>query len=264
GQNNLYISGIGTTNPGAKLDVAGNIGIGASTSENTIRFYGVSGDGPGSYNHTVIAERLFAGVDRSELLLFKGNDPDGPGVGDRIRLDTTGSIVFQTGGGNRVYNPSVEGLTRMIITSDGNVGIGTTTPAYKLDVAGDTRVTGNVYASGFIQSSDLRLKKNIVGLENVLEKLKEIRGVKFEWNELYEQMQRGKSGKLNIGVVAQDVEKVFPELVSEWEYNGEKYKAVDYGRLTAVLLEAIKEQQKTIENQQKEINWLKEEIRKLK
>ncbi|MER3570127.1 MAG: hypothetical protein C4348_00725, partial [Patescibacteria group bacterium] len=98
---------------------------------------------------------------------------------------------------------------------------------------------------------------------NVLEKLKEIRGVKFEWNELYEQMQRGKSGKLNIGVIAQDVEKVFPELVSEWEYNGEKYKAVDYGRLTAVLLEAIKEQQKTIENLQKKIDEKEKRIERL-
>ena len=61
-------------------------------------------------------------------------------------------------------------------------------------------------------------------------------------------------GRRHIGVIAQEIEKEFPELVSEWEQDGVKYKAVDYSRLTAVLLQAIKEQQKEIEELKKKIS----------
>lgn len=128
--------GIGKETPNDMLDVAGNLKIGASASENTIKFYGLTGDDPGNYTNTVIAERLYnfngSDADHSELLFFKGNDPDNCGTppphgscGDRIRFDTPGSILFQTGNGFRSYSPTTEGITRMIINSDGTVGIGT-------------------------------------------------------------------------------------------------------------------------------------------
>ena len=112
------------------------------------------------------------------------------------------------------------------------VGIGTLTPGYTLDVAGPA------HASSFPTSSDARLKENVVQLDNVLEKLEKIRGVSFEWNAVYESLGRS-TGHREIGVIAQDVEAQFPELVTEW--GEEHYKAVDYGRLTGVLIEAIKE-----------------------
>jgi hypothetical protein len=69
------------------------VGIGTSASENTLRFYGITGDNPGGYDHTVIAERQYGAVDESELLLFKGNDPVAcVGCQDRIRIDTPGYI----------------------------------------------------------------------------------------------------------------------------------------------------------------------------
>jgi hypothetical protein len=114
----------------------------------------------------------------------------------------------------------------------GSVGIGTAKPAYKLDVAGE------VHASNFPNSSDVRLKTNVTPLTNVLEKLEKIRGISFEWNEVYEALGRS-TGHREIGVTAQDVEAVFPELVTTWGDEG--YKAVDYGRLTGVLIEAAKE-----------------------
>ena len=114
----------------------------------------------------------------------------------------------------------------------GDVGIGTTTPGYKLDVA------GSAHATSFPVSSDARFKKNVNRLTNVLDKLDKVRGVSFEWNETYEALGRS-SGHREIGVIAQEVEKVFPELVSSW-YD-EEYKAVDYSRMTGVLIEAVKE-----------------------
>ena len=122
---------------------------------------------------------------------------------------------------------------RMVISSPGDVGIGAMDyPAYKLDVAGEA------HATSFPTSSDTRFKTNVTQLTDVLEKLEKIRGVSFDWNELYESLGRS-SGHREIGVIAQEVEAVFPELVTTW--GDEKYRAVDYGRLSAVLIEAIKE-----------------------
>jgi hypothetical protein len=82
------------------------------------------------------------------------------------------------------------------------------------------------------------LKREVRPLIQALEKLDRIRGSSFEWNELYESLGRS-TGHREIGVIAQEVETVFPELVTSW--GEESYRAVDYGRLTAVLIEAVKE-----------------------
>ncbi len=119
-------------------------------------------------------------------------------------------------------------------TTTGNVGIGIQTgaPAAKLDVG------GAVHATAFPASSDERFKTNVQPITNVLEKLEKVRGVSFEWNELYESMGRS-THRREIGVIAQELEPHFPELVSAWDEEG--HRAVDYGRMTAVLLEAVKE-----------------------
>ncbi len=117
-------------------------------------------------------------------------------------------------------------------TGRGKVGIGTKEPAERLDVA------GAAHASSFPTSSDARFKTNVTQVKNVLEKLEGLRPVSFEWNELYESLGRS-TGRREIGLIAQEVEAAFPELVSTWGEEG--YKAVDYGRLTAVLIEAVRE-----------------------
>jgi len=100
-------------------NIAGNLKVGASTTENSIKFYGVSGDAPGSHTTTVIAERLYGASDVSELLIFKGNDPITSGP-DRIRYDSVGGHVFQVGG-VRYYDPATEGTTAMTIDATGAV-----------------------------------------------------------------------------------------------------------------------------------------------
>ena len=94
----------------------------------------------------------------------------------------------------------------------------------------------------------------------MLERLERIRGVSFDWNELYESVGHS-TGHREIGVVAQEVEAVFPELVSVW--GDEKYMAVDYGRFTAVLVEAVKEQQRQIGPQNTRIDVLLQRIKSL-
>ena len=97
------------------------------------------------------------------------------------------------------------------------------------EVTGDFTATGNVTAY-----SDERLKENIKPIENAVDKVKQLRGVTYDWKE---------TGEASVGVIAQEVEAVFPELVVE----NEEYKSVDYGKLTSVLIEAIKEQQAQID-----------------
>ncbi|MDA9050978.1 tail fiber domain-containing protein [bacterium] len=97
--------------------------------------------------------------------------------------------------------------------------------------ANTIRCTGDVVA---YYSSDEQFKDNIVTLEGALDKVKAIRGVRFDWNDKQDVYEGH-----DIGVIAQEVEAVLPELVHEREHNNSK--AVDYVKLTAVLIEAVKE-----------------------
>ena len=97
--------------------------------------------------------------------------------------------------------------------------------------ANTIRCTGDIVA---YYSSDKQFKDNIVTLDGALDKVKAIRGVRFDWNDKQDVYEGH-----DIGVVAQEVEAVLPELVHEREHNNSK--AVDYVKLTAVLIEAVKE-----------------------
>jgi len=116
----------------------------------------------------------------------------------------------------------------MSIRNDGNVGIGTIWPNYKL---------GTVKANNFIPSSDKRWKTNIKPLQGALDNVLKLQGVSYNWNTK-DYPNNGFDDKPQIGFVAQEVEPVLPELVST-DDNG--YKGVDYDKMTAVLVEAVKE-----------------------
>ena len=90
------------------------------------------------------------------------------------------------------------------MSTTGNVGIGTSSPSEKLYVTGNVKATGAMKAEAFIYDSDKRLKKDITQLEDVDANLTALTGVNFTWKE---------SGRKDIGFIAQDVEKVLPELV---------------------------------------------------
>ncbi|MGD0342362.1 MAG: tail fiber domain-containing protein, partial [Bacteroidales bacterium] len=113
------------------------------------------------------------------------------------------------------------------------------------------KINGSIeYTGSLTYISDLRLKKNITAINDVIEKLKSLRGVYYEWDKNETSGMVVDDGR-QIGVIAQDVEKAFPELVVT---NNKGYKMVDYIKLTPILLEGIKEQQGYIEGQQKQID----------
>lgn len=112
--------------------------------------------------------------------------------------------------------------------SGGSMGIGTITPSESL------HVIGNILTSGTVtQASDRRLKKDIRPIENALDKIGMIEGVSYEWKE----NQKHHQGR-ELGVIAQDVEKVFPEAVRT-DKSG--LKAVSYSALVSPLINAVKE-----------------------
>jgi hypothetical protein len=139
----------------------------------------------------------------------------------------------------------------------GRLGIGTSDPEQKLDIAGGSGRVEPGY--GWLTSSDHRLKKNISTLEGSLEKISRLRGVRFDSKEA---VHVDNGGGRHIGVIAQELEKEYPELVVGDEKTG--YKAVAYDKLTAVLIEAVKEMKALNEKQQTEIEELRSMIKELK
>jgi hypothetical protein len=137
----------------------------------------------------------------------------------RLQLQT------QAGGGT-TWN------TGILIDDTGKVGVGTTGPAYALDVLGTIRATGDVIAY-----SDARVKDNVETITGALSKVKSLRGVSYTRND-------SEDKSLKIGIIAQEVLKVLPEVVQQ---DDEGKYSVAYGNMVGLLIEAIKEQQQQIE-----------------
>ena len=143
-----------------------------------------------------------------------------------------------------------------------NPGTGTTSPGYTLTVSGTSWTTNNAWAG-----SDIRWKQNIVPLQSSLDKVMQLKPVNFDWRA-NEFPDLHFSNGTQIGFIAQDVEKVIPEVVTT-DNNG--YKGISYERITPVLTGAIQEQQSEIsmlkaENtvMKSDIEMMKLEIQKLK
>ncbi len=123
-----------------------------------------------------------------------------------------------------------------------NVGIGTSTPATILQIG---QGLGAALSDGWQTYSSRRYKKNIQTIGNALLEVERLRGVTYESK---------RDGKHEIGVIAEEVDQVVPEIVAktkEGEVNG-----VDYGRLAPILIEAVKEQQKEIQEERLQISDL--------
>jgi hypothetical protein len=143
---------------------------------------------------------------------------------------TTGNIVATT--------------PRIYIINTGNVGIATASPTERLHVVGNGLFTGTVCASNVTCPSDMRFKKNFRPLDNAMAQVMQVEGVRYDWRR-DEFPEHNFSDKNQMGFIAQDLEKLFPEMVIT---DSKGYKSVDYARITPLLVEALKEQQKIIDD----------------
>ncbi len=220
--------GIGTTSPGAALDVTTSAGtwttegwnktlkIGADGSHGTIRFPFNAGTQFGIGSTTDGVFRIFhsAATDGSAAASYDFN-----------------------------------------IATNGHVGIGTPTPGQRLDIAGGNARVASGYS--WLTNSDARYKTNISTLDGALEKVVALRGVRYDVRD--DARRAGGQGR-HIGVIAQELEQQFPELV----YTDERgYKSVAYDKLSAVVLEATKEQHVRIRALDGEVVALRERVRVL-
>jgi Chaperone of endosialidase len=147
--------------------------------------------------------------------------------------------------GGMAMNPN-DGTIVIYSTSTTGTAGNNTTPFDRITILnnGNTSIAGTVTAScGLLVCSDFRFKKNIRPLNNSLANILNINGVAYNFKQ-NEFPERNFSDKNQIGFIAQEIEKIYPEMV----FTDEKgYKSVDYAKITPALVEAIKEQQKQIE-----------------
>ena len=199
----------------------------------------------GQYN---ISKGLASIVSGGTNNIAKGNYA---GVGSGYNLEARSSFVFAIGQNNIDTGDSLMWVNSDPLFIVGN-GMSETTKNNALTLYKN----GNLTIAGTLtESSDRKLKTNIIKIENILKKVLQLDACYYEFKnkELYPQ------GK-QIGLIAQDVQRFFPELVKT-DMNG--HLSLAYGHLSVILLQSIKEQQKIIEKQAKDYDELKSRIEKL-
>ena len=296
--------GIGTTSPGSKLQVAGEIRA-ADGNKGTPSYTFTSDTNTGMYSDTADVIDFTAGGTKSLSVTTSGATVYGSAL-----MPSNAAILLQNQNNNNQFyirNSGVSDATfqvgqgapgsnvRFFINGSGNVGIGNTasTASVKLEVTGNTLLknsngvgdlylgnyatanhfrfhtnnantyfdmncgdiywrqgtstryqffpsTANMTVQGTItQNSDARIKENVVEISDCISKVQAMRGVYYNRTDFNTEVTK-------VGVIAQEVEAVLPELVLESPETG--LKSVAYSELTSVLINAIKEQQEIIED----------------
>jgi hypothetical protein len=283
--------GIGNTSPQVTLDILGDLRIGNSyTLANTSSFIvslgrsGTTGGLPRSaliqsdgkdmtISNQVNGSLAFGtnNFQNNSVLYMSSNGNVGIGttnpqhtldVNGRLSVNNSGNLVITSQFGNcfiESSNSASEAGNLLYFTDknankvcmimnmgDAQVGIGTQTINHTLEVGGTINASGDITGANFPTPSDIRLKNTINTIENPLSTLINLRGVSYYLN---------KDGSKQIGVIAQEVEKVLPEVVKT-DTSDEGYKSVTYGNMVALTIEAIKELSKTVNDLNNKVSTL--------
>ena len=231
-----------TSNPGAvqamNISSGGNVSIGTTSTTNKFEVAGTAG-------------QLFSVSDSFTGTIFSVNDISGI---PSIEVLDTGLVKLAQ------YNGAVAIGTGTITSSTAELSV--YGMLYTLGSQGEIRASSEITA---YFSSDRRLKENIKLIENPITIIDQIRGVTFDWTDEHMARRGGEDGyfvrKHDIGVIAQEVQAVLPELVGTRE---DGYLAVKYEKMVPLLIEAIKAQQKTIDSLVNDLDDVKEFINDLK
>lgn len=185
-------------------------------------FYSSSVDGNNLYLHYTSSANVPVNIPPHRIPLTAGQVA---GTSYSVQYNEDGNLAGATGliySGSKVgVNTAVENLT------------------YNLEVSGSIRASAAV-----LSNSDERLKENIYPIDNAVSRVGQIEGVYFDWKT---------GGDRQVGVIAQQVEKVLPEVVSK---DNNSYLSVDYSKLVPLLIEAINEQNSNIKDLEDRISKL--------
>jgi hypothetical protein len=279
-KNSVPVNFITNNSPRMTLTTTGNLGIGITAPKAKLHvFNGSSGVTTLPGGSTLIVENNFANF---ISLLNPTNNSSGILFGNTLSPND-GSISYNEGGAQRGLVFRTGGaIQRMTLTSSGFLGLGTNSPASELHIShsndflhglrienntagghswnifefgftdGDLGFVADGSAKSFIDRvsgayftlSDLRAKKDIEQSPDVLEKVMQLKVKKYHF------LQNQTSDKKHYGMIAQDVEKIFPEIVSHKVGKGQEVHAVNYSAYGVIAIKAIQEQQKKIEEQE--------------
>jgi hypothetical protein len=238
--------GIGTTSPDQQLTIGGYTDI-----QMTLRSSTTTGSGEIYFGDSDSVNRGFIGYRHNgDYMQFN------TAGSERMRITSAGTVqigivahfgtitdasnyilinqgqIGRVGNGLMYINASYSGNVS-ICEGGGNVLLGTSTNnGERLYVSGSIRATGSITAN-----SDISLKKNLLKIENALEKVEQINGYTYEFKE--------DDSKRHAGVIAQEIQTVLPEIVNK---GNDGILGVEYGNISALLIEAIKEQNTKIKN----------------
>ena len=236
GSSNITLPGV---NASGNQDTSGNAAT--ATQLATSRTLSISGDGSGSASFDGSAS-----ADISLTLANSGVSANTYGSSSAIPIITVDSKGLITSASTTAIDSTTieNGTASVAVSSNGPI-----TSTGNHDFTSGIDVTGNITCTGTVTaSSDVVLKKNISTIDNALDKVLNLRGVEFDYVE---------NDEHSIGVIAQEVEEVLPDLVHTNEEDD--LKSVAYQNLTAVLIEAVKELTSEVNTLKAELNTLKGE-----
>ena len=184
------------------------------------------------------------------IFATKQNGSMGAALTDALTIWENQTATFASSVAATTFSGSGSGITALGTSTSyqvGSFGVGTAASG----TSGEIRATNNITA---YYSSDIRLKENIINITNPIDKVMKLNGVSFDWTEDYIKQYGGEDGffirKKNLGLIAQEVEKVLPELVATRE---DGYLAIkqDNTGLIALLVEVVKNQELRIQQLEK-------------
>lgn len=241
--------GVGGTSSGLILAQSGNVGIGTTTPGTTLDVGGVG-------NVSTLRVNRFQFYDDNVNAGFSNNNAGAFLLYNNVGAADT-SVAYR-------FHVTTGGLQAVDITNNGYVGIGTTNPGYRVELPNVATVAGRGRANQWATYSDGRFKKNVTSIEDALEKVIALRGVTYT-------STTESNGIQQVGFIAQEVERVVPEVVSISKTRVTKadgtvedvsdYRSMAYDRLVPVLAEAIKELKAANDNLRAEHTTQIEELR---
>uniref|UniRef100_UPI0040484054 T9SS type A sorting domain-containing protein n=1 Tax=Roseivirga sp. TaxID=1964215 RepID=UPI0040484054 len=192
----------------------------------------------------------------TKQLYVTANNTDHVSVFENIDAFGNGVIISAAVDPLRVSGYGALNGNLMIVKGNGNVGIGTTSPSYKLDVngttwlGGATYVGGTVTANSYLTWSDQRFKKNINSDYNTYQKLYKIKIYEYQYEDFEPE-------KTHYGVIAQELKELLPNMVAG---DDEKGLSVNYAEMIPLLIRAVQDQKQTIDMLVNEVSTLKNEL----